>query len=179
MFKYSRGRKPMKILAALKKIKHIDRKIEKNMNRIGKWCSYIVENKDDLAPTYNTDDISRMHQQISDWSAQKAAIRHAIHVTNIRTVCDWNGHKGVSIDELLLIQNVILPQKLSAQKAMRRVEKGGGYMSRHDTNKDSYVVLQYDPKKRDMVIESIENEKDSLDEKLDNLNIETDVIGID
>jgi len=169
----------MKILAALKKIKHLDRKIEKTMKRINQWCSYIVENDDDPDPTYDETDIVKMHQQIADWSVQKATIRHALHVTNIKTVCDWNGHKGVSIDELLLIQNVILPQKLSAQKAMSRVEKGGGYMSRHDANKDSYVVLQYDPKKRDMVIESIENEKDSLDEKLDNLNIETDVIGID
>ena len=29
------------ILQALKKIKHIDRKIEKTKERIQKWCSYI------------------------------------------------------------------------------------------------------------------------------------------
>ena len=169
----------MKILAALKKIKHLDRKIEKTMKRIGKWSSYVIEHKDDPDPTYNEADIKKMHQQISDWLVQKAGIRHALHITNIETKCEWRGNKEVSIDELLLIQNVILPQKMAAQKAMRRAEKGGGYLSRHELNKDAYVVLQYDPKKRDIIIGSLENEKDLLDELLDNLNIETDVIGID
>jgi len=170
----------MKILAALKKIKHLDRKIEKNMKRISKWCSYTVENDDDPEPTYDTQDIVAMNQQIVDWTVQKITIRHALHLTNIRTVTDFGKHKNLSIDELLLMQNVLIPAKIAAQKAMRRKEKGsGGYMSSRSTNKDSYVVLQYEPKDRDKIVESLENEKDKLDELLDNLNIETDVVGID
>jgi len=41
------------------------------------------------------------------------------------------------------------------------------------------VVLQYDPKKRDEDIEKVEHDMEQLDELLDNLNIETDVVGLD
>ena len=36
----------MKIIEALKKIKHLDRKIEKTSDRISKWCSYIDDKEE-------------------------------------------------------------------------------------------------------------------------------------
>jgi hypothetical protein len=167
----------MKILAALKKIKHLTRKIESHSKRISKWCSYVVDDRNDDDPTYNEDDLIRMRQQIMDWSTQMATIRHALHVTNIRTVVDWNGHKNISIDELLLIQNLILPMKVKQQQLLRRAEKSSGYGNNY--SKDAYVVMQYDPKARDKDLDKLEREKESLDEILDNLNIETDVVGIE
>jgi hypothetical protein len=167
----------MKILAALKKIKHLTRKIESHSKRIKAWCSYVVDSGNDDDPTYNEDDLIKMRQQIMDWSVQIATIRHALHLTNIRTVCDWNGHKSISIDELLLIQNIILPMKVKQQQLLRRAEKGGGYGNNY--SKDAYVVMQYDPRARDKTLDDLEKEKESLDEVLDNLNIEIDVVGID
>lgn len=165
----------MKILAALKKIKHLDRKIEKTSNRIAKWCSYIVENESDPPPVYNDKDIIKMQQQIGDWAMEKVRIRKALHLTNVRIKVSWDD-RMCSIDELLLIQNVILPAQMDALKIMRRKEKGGGYGS--TPTKDSYVVLQYDPRKRDMEVEKIDKAKEELDELLDNLNIETEVVGL-
>lgn len=166
----------MKILAALKKIKHLDRKIERHLKRINTWSSYIVDNKDDPEPVYNEEDIIRMQQQIKDWAAEKVRIRLALHLTNVRTKVDWNG-KLRSIDELLLIQNVLIPEELKALTALKRKDKGGYGLS--SSSKDSHVVLQYEPKDRDQKIEKIEYKKDQLDEILDNLNIETDIVGLD
>jgi len=162
----------MKILAALKKIKHLDRKITKTLERIDRWSSYIVDNEEDPGPVYNTEDITIMQQKIADWAAQKVRIRVALHLTNVRVKVIWE-KKEYSIDELLLVQNVFMPAKMRGLKALSRKEKG------YSAPKESRVVLQYDPKQRDMDIERIEYQKESLDELLDNLNIETEVIGLD
>jgi len=165
----------MKILAALKKIKHLDRKIEKTLKRIGKYCSIIVDNENDSDPVYNADDVQKMQQKVVDWAMEKVRIRTALHLTNVRTKVDWKDGNH-SIDNLLLIQNVLLPAQMSSRKALRRKEKGGYGNS---SSKDSWVIMQYDPKKRDIDIEKIEHEMEQLDELLDNLNIETDVVGLD
>jgi hypothetical protein len=165
----------MKILAALKKIKHLDRKIEKTLKRIERWCSIIVDNEKDPAPVYNTEDVRKMHQQVTDWAIEKIRIRAALHLTNVRIVVDFRG-KEHSIDELLLEQNIIIPTQLKALTSMRRKEKGG---YRSSDSKDSWVIMQFDPKERDVEIEKLEHLKEQLDELLDNLNIETDVIGLD
>lgn len=162
----------MKILAALKKIKHLDRKIENTLLRIDKWSSYIVDNDEDPGPVYDEKDILIMHQKIGDWATEKVRIRAALHLTNVRTKANW-GDGEYSIDKLLLIQNVLLPAKMRTLKALNRKEKG------YSAPKESRVVLQYDPKQRDLDVEKIEYQKESLDELLDNLNIETEVIGID
>ena len=164
----------MKILAALKKIKHIDRKIEKQMKRISKYCSVIMEPTDN-APPYDGEDIKKMIQAVGDMSTEKAAIRSALHLTNVRTKVEFN-KKECSIDELLLFQNVVLPAKMNALTALRRKEKGG-YGS-HAT-KEATVLNQYEPRDRDRDIEKLEDTMTELDTLLDNLNIETDVVGLD
>ena len=166
----------MKILAALKHIKHLDRKIEKTLKRINTWCSVIIDNEKDPDPVYDKADLQKMQQKVRDWSSEKVRIRHALHLTNIRTKVTYNG-KERSIDELLLIQNVLFPAELKGLKALHRREKGG-YRSSSDS-KDSWVLLQYDPKERDKAVEEIEYQLEKLDEILDTLNIETDVVGLD
>jgi hypothetical protein len=162
----------MKILAALKKIKHLDRKIEKTLLRIDRWSSYIIDNEEDPGAVYDEKDIFTMQQKIADWAAVKVRIRLALHLTNVRTKTMWE-KKEYSIDELLLVQNVFMPAKMRALKTLNRKEKG------YNAPKETRVVLQYDPKQRDMDIERIELQKEGLDELLDNLNIETEVIGLD
>jgi len=166
----------MKILAGLKKIKHFDRKITKSLLRIERWCSFVADNEKDPGAVYNEDDIRKMQQQIGDWAESKAIIRHGLHLTNMRTRVKFDG-ADMSIDELLLLQNVVLPEKMKALKVLRRKEKGHGYGS--TPGKDSWVIIQYDPKQRDMAIEKLELSMENLDEILDDLNIETDIVGLD
>lgn len=168
----------MKILAALKRIKHLDRKIQKTRERISTWCSYIVETdgkSEPQPPVYSAEDIRRMQQQIGDWATEKARIRHALHRTNMETVLEFDGGEG-TVDELLLLQNVVLPERISTLKVLRRKEKGRGF-GRHETIK-SWVEMQYDPRERDKELEKLEKLQEELDELLDSNNIETDVVGL-
>ena len=169
----------MKILSSLKRIKHLDRKIGKNKERISRWCSYIVEVGEGEAapePVYNKADIVKMVQRIRDLTTEKVRIRHALHITNMETKAEFEG-KTYTVDELLLILNVVIPVQIETLKLMRREEKGHSYLHSDDKVK-SWVVLQYDPKERDQLIENHERDLEKLDEILDTLNIETDVIGL-
>lgn len=171
----------MRILAALKRIKHLDRKIGKNKERIAEWCSYIVEAAEGEAapePVYDRADIVKMVQRIRDLTAEKVKIRHALHVTNMETKAEFGG-EIYTVDELLLILNVVIPAQITTLKLMSRREKGHSYMhSSSDPKIKSWVVLQYDPKERDQLIENHERDLEKLDEILDALNIETDVVGL-
>ena len=155
----------MTILEALKKIKHLDRKIEKTHKRISRWCSYV--DTDD--PLYNADDIRAMMQSAEDLIRERNRLRHLIHKTNIATVVTFQ-HKELTLDELLILRTLTLPAMLAGVTLLRRREKGF-----HD-QKEAKVVLQYDPKKRDKTIESIENTIAELDAFLDSVNITTNLV---
>jgi len=163
----------MKILQALKKIKHIDRKIKKQADRVAKYCSVILE-PGDAPPPYTEEDIRRMLQSITDLLTDKCLIRAALHRTNVNTAVEFQGQKK-SIDELLLLQNVFLPIYKNVLASMRRKEKQGAY---RNYSKEAKVVLHYSPAERDKHIEEIENVLEELNDILDNANIETDVIGL-
>ncbi|RLI55917.1 MAG: hypothetical protein DRO87_08495 [Candidatus Thorarchaeota archaeon] len=164
----------MKILQALKKIKKLDRKIEKYQRRIQKYCSFIVE-PEDPPPAYSSEDIRRMQQAVADLLSEKVRIRVALHLTNVKTSLNYCG-RNYTIDELLLLQNVDIPERIKTLKLLRRREKGGVYRDEH--SKQARVVIQYDPRERDKVIEELEDALSALDDLLDNANIETDVIGL-
>lgn len=161
----------MKVIEALKKIKHIDRKIEKANQRIQRWCSYIEgPGEDNSVPTYSREDLRKEVQRIGDLVTQKANIRSALHRTNIETTLEFNG-KLCTIDELLVIQNIVIPETLRTLKLFRRKEK-----NHYNKATDGRVVLQYDPKERDKEIEECEKNKEELDELLDNSTYATELI---
>ncbi len=157
----------MKIIEALKKIKHLDRKIEKTQSRIDKWCSYIEEEIGE-EPVYNSEDIRKMQQQISDWLKEKAYLRHRLHITNLQTTEKYD-HKNYTIDELLGMKEIIIPMEIHSLRLMRRKEKRGLYG-------DNRVINQFDSKERDKEIDRLENKMNEIDIILDRLTLETDVI---
>lgn len=161
----------MKIIEALKKIKHLDRKIEKTQSRIDKWCSYIKEEEGE-EPVYNTEDIRKMQQQISDWLKEKAYLRHRLHITNLQTTERYD-HKNYTIDELLGLKEIVIPTEIHSLKLMRRKEKRGLY---GEDLKNAKVVNQFDSKERDKEIDKLENKMNELDTILDKLTLETDII---
>ncbi len=154
------------ILQALKKIKHLDRKIEKTRERIQKWCSYI--DPLDGAPQYDT---NKLLQSLNDMLANKARLRHALHMTNALHVVEYKGSKG-TIDELLISTTVTIPAMIDALKLQRRKEKDR-YLQ--DEKHEQKVVLQYDPSGRDKAIDKLENDLMEIDSLLDETNITTDI----
>jgi hypothetical protein len=151
----------MNILQAVKKIKHLDRKIAKTDARILKWCSHF----DNEEAQY---DMSKLIQSVNDLIEEKGKIRHALHRTNIAVMVSFQG-KVMSIDELIILLKVTLPGKINTLKLLRRREKKYG-----DTS-DIKIVMNYDPLERDKKIDALENLVDIAEEILDNINITTEL----
>lgn len=151
----------MTILQVLKKIKHLDRKVEKNSKRIQKWCSHFNNEETQY-------DVAKLIQSANDMLEEKARWRHLLHKTNIQTIIEFQG-KNVSIDELIILLTLTLPTKINILRLLRRQEKG------YNMDKDIKVVMNYDPADRDKKIDALENVMDKAEEVLDNLNIATEV----
>lgn len=154
------------ILQALKKIKHLDRKIEKTRERIQKWCSYI--DPLDGPPQYDT---NKLLQSVNDLLAEKARLRHALHMTNALHYVEYKGTK-TTIDELLIAATITIPAMIDTLKLQRRKEKDRYLQGEKCEQK---VVLQYDPSGRDKTIDKLENDLMEIDSLLDETNITTDV----
>jgi len=159
------------IMQALKKIKHIDRKIEKTRERIQKWCSYI--DPLEAPPQYDT---NKLLQSVGDLLAEKARLRHALHMTNALHKVEYKKVK-VTIDELLITRTITIPAMIDALKLQRRKEKP--YNLKDDPSWEEAqrpkVVMQYDPNGRDKAIDSLENDLMEIDTLLDEVNITTDI----
>jgi len=155
----------MTILQGLKKIKHLDRKIEKSRERISRWCSYLSDEE----PMYNADGVRKLLQSTMDLITERNIIRHAIHKTNILVQADFQGKK-VTVDELIIMTTLTIPAEIATLKLLRRKEK------QYHHNKEAKVVLQYDPHERDKEIDKLEDTLDTLNVLLDNINITTELI---
>jgi len=156
----------MTILQALKKIKHLDRKIGKSQERIGKWCSYISPIEE---PQYDT---NKLIQTVNDLLSERAKLRHALHVTNALHKVEFKG-KEITVDELLILSTVTIPQQIETLRMLRRKEKP--YHLQGKDAPECKVVLQYDPAGRDRQIDALENDLDIIDQILDEINITTDI----
>ena len=160
----------MTILEVLKKIKHVDRKIEKSQKRLAKWCSYFdIELEPGQEPLYNAE---KLLQSLNDLIALKGIYRHALHKANIDNKIEYKG-KMLTIDELLVLRTNTLPARKSCLELLRRREKGYTEL-RHlteDDRKSVKVITQFDPLKRDKSVDEIENEMADLDKLLDEINI--------
>ena len=156
----------MRILQALKKIKHLDRKKEKNVKRIKRWCSYLTS---DGEPPYDLAGITNLIKSANDLIVERNRLRHQIHKTNATVTVEFQGQE-MTIDELIILRTLTLTSKIEVQKAMRRKEKNYGH------EKDDKVIMQYDPMLRDKKIDSLECVMDEVDALLDHVNISTELI---
>ena len=165
----------MKIITALKKIKHLDKKIAKNQSRIAEWASYFTDEDRSVKPTYNSREIEVMFQQIKDWLDVKMQIRHALHLTNLTVTRDFENRK-YTLDELLLLQNVVIPEQITSLKKLQRKQKDRYSSGRNDIYVHS--VVQFDAFDRDKKIDALEDKKTKIDEILDSASLEEEVIGL-
>ncbi len=160
----------MTILEVLKKIKHVDRKIEKNKARMAKWCSYFdIELSPGEEPLYNTE---KLFQSTDDLLNVRASYRHALHKANIEHVVENKG-KNYTIDELLILRTHTLPELKECLQLFRRKEKNWRELQHlsEEERKNVKVVTQFDPLKRDKQIDEVENEMAAIDQLLDEINI--------
>jgi len=158
------------ILQVLKKIKHLDRKIEKADARLAKWCSYFnIDIEEGQSAPYKHDTLL---QQISDWRDLRAKLVHALHKANLNNTAEYKD-KQWTIDELLILRTKTLPDTKKTLELMRRKEKNYNNL-RHlseEERKEVKVVTQFNPAKRDKAVDQIEDDMAFIDQILDELNI--------
>jgi len=167
----------MTILEVLKKVKHIDRKIAKNKERVKKWCSYFNIDVGEVGvaqtslpePPYDT---QKLLQTLNDQIKYRAELRHALHKANIENTTTYKG-KEMTIDELLVLRTKTLPEMVECLKLMRRKEKGYQILSHlpEDVCKQVFVINQFDSTTRDKNMDDIEDEIADIDTILDEINI--------
>ena len=152
----------MTVLQALKKIKHLTRKLEKNRQRMVRWASHLETEE----PMY---DWKKLMQSCQDITKEIARLRHALHQTNISKTVDFDG-RVYTIDELIGLRTTVLPQLIVLWKSLRRREK-----NYHDP-KEVNVVTHFDFRERDTEIDKLEDQLDDVDAILDHVNIETEIV---
>ena len=157
------------ILQALKRIKHLDRKIKTSQERIAKWASYIEPTE--APPQY---EVKPLLQSVSDMLTERAQLRHSIHVANVLHKVTYKDRE-MSIDELLILRTVTVPGRVETLKLLRRKEKP---YHLKDEKGEIKVVMQYDPKERDRTVDALENEVDEIDHILDDINITLDISSV-
>lgn len=150
------------IFQNLKKIKHLDRKITKNSERLHKWCSHF----DNEETQY---EVPKLIQSINDMIVEKAKLQHELHKTNVMVAVSFRGQE-VSIDELIALVSLIFPAQIKTLQLMRRRERG------YNTDEKLKVVMNYDPVERDNRIDVLENMLEEAEEILDNINIITEIV---
>ncbi len=157
------------ILQVLKRIKHLDRKIEKNQMRIKKWASFV--SPEDDPPQYDT---SKLIQSVNDMIVEVSKLKHSLHLLNATHKVYYKGNE-MTIDELLLLRTVTIPKFIATQKLLTKKSLinvyGGKQYEEH-----SKIVMQYDPKKRDLKIDQLEDELLNIDNLLDEINTTQKVI---
>ena len=156
------------ILQVLKKIKHLDRKIEKNQERIKKCGSYITPTEE--KPIYEP---LKLIQSVKDMIIEVYKLKHSLHYTNATIKIKYRD-KDITIDELLLMRTIIIPKFIETYKLLRSKSLNQRY-SDVVYEKGSKVVRLYDPQERDKKIDKLENELAYIDCMLDEINITQEV----
>ena len=152
------------IIQGLKKIKHLSRKIETTNARIERWCSYISDEE----PLYTN--IEALIQSVNDMQTEICKIRHAIHLVNANKVVTFE-NKETTLDELLLEATVTISSKLATLSLLRRKEKNNFRQVQNDTK----VILQYDPAKRDKLVDQLTERQANIHDFIDTMNIQLEL----
>lgn len=152
------------IIQGLKTIKHLSRKIETTNARIGRWCSFTSDEE----PLYTN--IEALIQSVSDMQTEICKTRHAIHLVNANKVVTFE-NKETTLDELLLEATITIPSKLATLALLRRKEKNNFRQVQNDTK----VILQYDPSKRDKLIDQLTERQANIHDFIDTMNIQLEL----
>ncbi len=160
----------MTILQILKKIKHLDRKIEKDEERLKRWCSHFdVDIPEGEKPPYM---VEALLKAITDRRDHRAVLMHALHRANLVNTTDYRG-KTLTLDQLLILRTVTLPAQKATQQLMRRKEKNFNNL-RHlsdEERKEVKVITNFEPVVRDQAIDTIDDDLAYIDQILDEINI--------
>lgn len=169
----------MKIIEGLKKVKHLEKKINDLTEKIGKYCADTELDE----PIYadQKGQISQWLQSVHDSTLEIERLKYRINKTNISTLVkiEINGkHIEKSIYEWILRRTKLARFDEGAWKTLsdRGLQALAYRKSQDGTTKQYNVRLYYDPKEKDSKISEFMEEPSLIDGRLEIVNAITDLL---
>jgi hypothetical protein len=169
----------MKIIEALKNLKTIQKRIEKNCEQIKQYCAYVsVE-----APVYETPEkqqaeVGSLIQANLDLEKEYLRLKKAIENTNLNVVVTIAG-KSYTITELISLKRVAgkfrtnTYQSLNPQIAMTKLNEI--YRKGVDANNPAKVISLYAEADKNKALREWDDFLSQIDGKLEVVNAETEL----
>lgn len=172
----------MKIIEALKNLKTIQKRIEKNCEQIKQYCGYVNSE----TPAFETEEKQRMEvnsliQSNLDLEVEYLRLKKAVEQTNLAVIVAI-GSRNYTITELISIRRVVgkfrlnTYNSLSPVQAMSRLQQVYNKPGWDSTNPPK-IVLVFKEEDKNRNIKDWEEFLSSIDGKLEVVNAETDLQG--
>lgn len=183
----------MKLIEALKNLKTIEKRVEKNCQMIGEYSAYVnVE-----APAFETaerqrTEVSSLVQCNTDLAKEYLKLKTAIEFTNLSTKVSI-GHRQHTISELITIRtsrkgkngvgtfsyNQFLPatyNALNANKAMQKLQQVFSRQGGVNPTDPAKIIMLYDEADKNKALREWEEFYSAIDGKLEVVNAETELL---
>jgi hypothetical protein len=173
----------MKIIEALKNLKTIQKRMEKNCQQIREYCAYVsVE-----TPVFETQEKQRAEvdaliQSNIDLEVEYLRLKKAIETTNL-AVTVTIGTLTHTITELISIKRVVgkfrtaTYSALTPQLALQRLQQIYNQSKGVDPTNPAKVIVVFEEKMRNQKIREWEDFLAQIDGRLEVVNAETDLQG--
>jgi len=171
----------MKIIEALKNLKTIQKRMEKNCQDISQYCAYVSTE----TPAFETEDKQREHvkslvQANLDLEKEYLRLKKAIELTNLNVTVTI-GTRTLTITELMSIRRVMEKfhkatyQALNANSALQRLNEI--YRKGVDGANPARVIALFKEEDKVNSLRDWEEFTSQIDGKLEVVNAETELQG--
>lgn len=175
----------MRLIEAMKSVKHTLRKMEDLKKKVSMYCADL----DCMQPTYG--DANEQKKKVSEWlqmyhdlALKLTEIKRDIQNTNLntpvtikvgddpvtRSIAEWVIRRREIIDLEVALYSVLSDRGLADKSLMTRS------MLEDNKVKNARVRFYFDASERDKRLETLKTEKESIDTTLETINATTEVI---
>lgn len=172
----------MKIIEALKNLKTIEKRIEKNCQQIGEYAAYVSVEQ----PAFETEE--RQRQEVAslvqgnlDLAKEYLRLKTAIEFTNLNTKVSI-GHRENTISELITIRRTsgkfvtMTHNSLHAAKAMQKLQQVFSRPGGVDAQNPAKVIPLYSEADKNKALREWDEFFSAIDGKLEVVNAETELL---
>lgn len=171
----------MKIIEALKNLKTIQKRIEKNCLQIKEYCAYVsTETPPFETLEKQTSEVNSLVQANMDLEKEYLRLKKAIELTNLNVTVTI-GERTYTITELISIKRVVSKlhlatyQSLNPAMAIAKLQQVFARNVQVDASNPPKIVVTFKEEERNKSIREWEEFVEKIDGKLEVVNAETDL----
>lgn len=173
----------MKLIEALKNLKTIEKRVEKNCAQITEYCAYVsVETPHFETQEKQTQEVASLIQANRDLTTEYLRLKSAIEVTNLNTSVTI-GERTHSVSELVTIRRVCgkfvantlnaLTPRIATTRLQQAFNRPGGI----NITEPPKVIAAYREEDKNKALREWEEFTSSIDGRLEVVNAETELTG--